>query len=266
MADIKVNLEDVRSGILHEIESAARGAATERVFALSEALRGVEADLRNLLLIEERLDGYQVAIKGVNVPRREQEATLDAPPSTDGRQPQTAVVPSDSPITPEVLGSAEEAIGKMVQEGKVEVGYAEKLLDQLGNRIARRSPRQRGKEIRETLARERHLAPEKGAIYRTPSGSLVGIATASETKPNSWFLGLPDTPLKVVALVCQRKDSRLDFILPPYVVTRIWPQLSRSGDQVKFNIVARGSHYQLQVPGQPPLDITGFNGGYGPLI
>ena len=127
------------------------------------------------------------------------------------------------------------------------------------------SPKRRGKETRERFAKERSLIPEKGALHRTRSGARIGVATATETRPDIWFLGLPDLSLDAAALLCDREGKRLDFILPRNVIEEVWPLLSRSPGQVKFNVIRRDGRYQLQIPGRAPLDLTGFRGNYGPL-
>jgi hypothetical protein len=131
-----------------------------------------------------------------------------------------------------------------------------------------RSRRERGNELREELAKRHALIPEKGVIYRTRSDSRVGIVTATEDpkKPNAWFLGIPDTQFDSVVLRCQRTDGEvLDFVLPMTSLSHVWPGLSRSGGQVKFNVSRRNGTYQLQVPGASPLDIGPFLGQYAAL-
>lgn len=123
------------------------------------------------------------------------------------------------------------------------------------------SAKQRARAIREAFTRRHSLTPEKGQIYRTQSGSRVGVAVTAV-----WFLGLPDTQLDCVVLLCHTDNGEvLDFVLPMTAMSDVWPRLSRSGDQVKFNVKRRNGTYQLQVPGAGPLDIRPFLGGYGPL-
>ena len=127
------------------------------------------------------------------------------------------------------------------------------------------SAKRRGREIREEFTSRHPLRPERGVIYRTQSSSRVGIAVATETGPNRWFLGLPDTQLDCVVLLCHAGEHVLDFVLPMTSLSDVWPQLSRSGGQVKFNVNRRNGAYHLQVPGAGPLDIRPFLGRYGPL-
>ena len=265
--DIQANLNEFKGRVLREIEDAAHKENTQRIVSLSDVLREVEADEQILERIRERLDKHRLAIDGKATFPIDASARL----LVTGRERaangfRTAAL-THLGITPEDLALAEEGLQKLVEEGKIPADYAEQLLNSLGNRTPTRlSARQRGKRAREKLASEHHLTPEKGAICITQSGSRVGIATASETKPNSWFLGLPDTPLRYVALLCQQSGEQLEFILPKELVAKIWPQLSRSGGQVKFNVLRRNSSYQLQVPGLTPQDITGFIGAYGSLM
>ena len=127
------------------------------------------------------------------------------------------------------------------------------------------SRKQFGKEMRERFAREHGLIPVRGAIYKTRSGSRLGIATAAETRPGHWFLGLPDTDLDCVVLICEGHNERLDFVLPMTSISSAWPRLSRSAGQVKFNVDRRNGSYRLQVPRNAPIDIGPFVGRYTPL-
>jgi len=123
------------------------------------------------------------------------------------------------------------------------------------------SAKQRGRAMREAFTSRHALRPEKGVVYRTQSGSRVGIAAATETGPNRWFLGLPDTQLDCVVLLCRTDKEVLDFVLPMTSLSHVWPRLSRSGGQVKFNVSRRNGTYQLQVPGAGSLEMGAYLGG-----
>jgi hypothetical protein len=131
------------------------------------------------------------------------------------------------------------------------------------------SRKARGKAMREEFVRRcrRGLTPEKGVIYRTRSGSRVGIAAATElpNEPKAWWLGLPDTQLDCVVLLCHTDKEVLDFVLPMTSLSHVWSRLSRSRSGVKFNVNRRNGTYQLQVPGASPLDIGPFLGQYAAL-
>jgi len=123
------------------------------------------------------------------------------------------------------------------------------------------SRKARGRAMREAFTSRHALRPEKGVVYRTQSGSRVGIAAATETGPNHWFLGLPDTQLDCVVLLCRTDKEVLDFVLPMTSLSHVWPRLSRSGGQVKFNVSRRNGTYQLQVPGAGSLEMGPYLGG-----
>lgn len=114
------------------------------------------------------------------------------------------------------------------------------------------TPRARGKRIRTEFVARHGLTHEKGVVYVTRSGRRVGVATGSKQ-----FLGLPDTHLDVVVLLCESPSGRNDFVIPSEFLQEIWPNLSRSRGQVKFNISVNGSSF-LRVPGRGSVDITRF--------
>jgi len=104
----------------------------------------------------------------------------------------------------------------------------------------RRDPRV-ARRLRQDWERERLLTPERpgGAISRTSSGKRVGTAVATEDPrdPDRWFLGVQDTQLDCVALLCQAGNELLDFVLPMVSLSDVWPELSRRDRQVKFNVL-----------------------------
>ena len=118
-----------------------------------------------------------------------------------------------------------------------------------------------GRELRSSFAAELGLALENGTIYRTPSGSRAGIATARERSPNRWFLGLPDDEhLDYIVLLCDTETDVLPFIVPtrPVLWPELWPDLSRSGGQLKLNVGRRNGSYWLKIPGQSPLRLDSY--------
>ena len=88
------------------------------------------------------------------------------------------------------------------------------------------------------------LGNRGGTTYRTPSGSTVGIAAATEVTPNRWFLGItPRLELDTMGLLCQSGNAVLDFVLPMTFSSDAWPRFSRSGGQVKFNVDRRDGSF-----------------------
>jgi len=128
------------------------------------------------------------------------------------------------------------------------------------------SKKQLGNSARLAFAQAHGLTQVKGVVYANASGSMFGIAMASEDKRgNKWWLGLPDAQFNSVVLLCQDGNSPLEFILPATSVATIWPKLSRSAGQVKFNVKRENLKYSLMVPGYGPFDITRFLANYSPL-
>ncbi len=128
------------------------------------------------------------------------------------------------------------------------------------------SKKQLGNSARLAFAQAHGLTQVKGVAYANAAGSMFGIAMASEDKRgNKWWLGLPDAHFSSAVLLCQDGNAMLEFILPASSLTAIWPNLSRSAGQVKFNVKRENLNYALMVPGQEPFDITRFLGNYSPL-
>ena len=76
--------------------------------------------------------------------------------------------------------------------------------------------------------------------FQTARGRSVAVAFANEgsgAKENRWFLGLPDERMEVGVLLCRSvADDLCDIVLPISDLREAWRALSRSGEQVKFNI------------------------------
>jgi hypothetical protein len=107
-----------------------------------------------------------------------------------------------------------------------------------------------------------HLLHKHGSLYQTRNNEIVGIAYASERRPNRWFLGLPDQDYHTVVLMCDKDkrgdDSKVNFILPRLLYDQVRPQLSKVNDQVKFNIVIRRNSYMLLIPNGDPINIDNY--------
>lgn len=105
--------------------------------------------------------------------------------------------------------------------------------------------------------------------FQTVRGRSVAVAFANEgsgAKEDRWFLGLPDEPMEVGVLLCRAVGDDLhDIVLPISDLQETWRALSRSGEQVKFNIKRDANRFLLLVPGKQPLDVTRYVGDYEPL-
>jgi len=109
----------------------------------------------------------------------------------------------------------------------------------------------------------RHI---RGSIYETQSGHKVGIAVATERKPDRWFLGLPLRGFDHAVLLC-RRDTRdtVEICLPKKFFEEYGDNMSQSGGQIKFNIARRGSGYAILVPGTDGVSVSKFLGDYSLL-
>ena len=105
--------------------------------------------------------------------------------------------------------------------------------------------------------------------FQTARGRSVAVAFANEgsgAKENRWFLGLPDERMEVGVLLCRSVADELhDIVLPISDMRAAWRTLSRSGEQVKFNIKRDATRFLLLVPGKEPLDVTRYVRNYEPL-
>jgi hypothetical protein len=168
-----------------------------------------------------------------------------------------------------LLQETEAALrGAMALDARMKTLQEQLLNKPVGRVVARAEPDVRettakefGRELRSSFAAELGLAFENGTIYRTPSGSRAGIATARERLPNRWFLGVPDDDhLDYIVLLCDTENDVLPFIVPtrPVLWPELWPDLSRSGGQLKLNVGRRNGSYWLKIPGQSPLRLDSY--------
>lgn len=101
--------------------------------------------------------------------------------------------------------------------------------------------------------------------FQTARGRSVAVAFATERSENRWFLGLPDEPTEVATLLCKSVTGELyDIVLPISDLREAWRALSRSHNEVKFNVKRDASRFFLRVPGEP-LDVTRCVGNYESL-
>jgi hypothetical protein len=100
---------------------------------------------------------------------------------------------------------------------------------------------------------------QRGAIYSTPSGRRVGIAVATERKPNRWFLGLGEDDFDAAVLLCAPDAGNvIDICLPQRFVAQHKRYFSRSGGQIKFNVARRGGHTVVKIPTQAAEQVDQF--------
>lgn len=110
------------------------------------------------------------------------------------------------------------------------------------------------------------LRPHRGATYLSPNGRRIGVAVATERKPNRWFLGLGEDSFDAAVLLCMPDKGRaIEVCLPPSFFTQHGRYLSRAGGQVKFNTARRDGHIILKVPRMNPERVDEFVGNFAGL-
>ncbi len=87
-----------------------------------------------------------------------------------------------------------------------------------------------------------------GVIYRTPSGTRVGIPFATESNRNRWWLGLQESDFEQALLLCEDKGGEIiSLSLRKDFFEKHGRRLSVSKGNVKFNVVRRGTSLELLV-------------------
>lgn len=110
------------------------------------------------------------------------------------------------------------------------------------------------------------LIQQKGSTYKTINQSLVGIAYASERRPNRWFLGLPQKVYYAIILLCEEKNGNLlKFVLPRNIYNGIEKHLSIVNGQLKFNVFENNNEYYMTIPNANHLILNSFLANYESL-
>jgi len=105
--------------------------------------------------------------------------------------------------------------------------------------------------------------------YLSAQGLSVGLTFANELPRfiDQWFLGLRDEPTEIAVLLCQSLAGQLhDIVLPASCLSDVWQYLSRHGNEVKLHVKKNAKRLLFLVPGNKPLDVTGYVGNYEPLF
>ena len=141
----------------------------------------------------------------------------------------------------------------------------------------RGSAKERGRRRREEFVRALSsrgvvLLPVKGALFRSPRRTRVGVAYGREGRNDDgfndkWFLGLPERGFDQAVLLCEDRSGRVThFSLTKEFTDEIREALSRKNGQVKFNVVRRGGEFFLHVPKREPVSIEPFRDNFSGLI
>lgn len=137
--------------------------------------------------------------------------------------------------------------------------------------VVESSPREVGKIRRKEFIRELSMLGTQlyhagGCIYKTKTQNLVGIAYASERKPNRWFLGLPIKDYYAVILLCERGNGTiLKFVLPKVFLIDKKEHISNADGNFKYNIVSRHGEFSIRIPKVGNDSVSKFLNNYAPL-
>jgi hypothetical protein len=101
------------------------------------------------------------------------------------------------------------------------------------------------------------LLPFRGAIYKSESGTRIGVAVATERQPNRWFLGLTQDLFDSAALLCQATSGNTVAVCLPRAFVNTH-QFSRAGGQVKFNVVLKEDRFFLTIPNLGTVSVDHF--------
>ena len=227
--ELTSQLTSLKKKAMKKIGEAAEEHDTSRIRILSELADKVEEDMTHLAAIEERVNSYEKELA--------RSTHLPSSPS------KLKELLKDITENIKTVGSSRSQRKKMGQD-------ARNRFVELGPKVGFR------------------LIPLGGKTYRTASGKKVGITFANELegKPDRWWLGIKDDHYDVVVLLCNQESGKmLHFALPYEYIEKIWPSLSRSAGEVKFNVIREGETYSLLVPPQRRESISMFLSKYGPL-
>jgi len=134
------------------------------------------------------------------------------------------------------------------------------------------SAKERGRKHRDDFVRTLSnkgvvLHRLKGAVFRLPRGTRVGVAYGRESRNDKWFLGLPEDGFDQAVLLCEGRSGRvIHFSLTKEFMDEHGDALSRREGQVKFNVFSRGGEFFLHLPKRGPVTIEPFRDNFSGLI
>ena len=127
-------------------------------------------------------------------------------------------------------------------------------------------PKVKGKLRREAFVEKLNKSGIKlinfeGVIYKTRTGKIVGIASATERKkrPGHWFLGLPMQDYAFIVLLCEKVNGKLlSFVFPKDFLQDYIHHFSHSGGNYKFHLVTKGDKHYIRIPGIGKVDASKY--------
>lgn len=221
--DYGERVDAIRNRVMERIGSAAKEADSPTLLFLSRILE--EADV-----LIERAKGLQTAVEAL-------ERRLNSIPGRVKPPEEELVSPSD----------------KLGLSRKKDVNQKPQGRNRAHSKAVREGELQKLNKLGVDLTRETE------ALYRTQNGKLIGVPSAIEARPDRWFLGLPSLDYQGILMICERSNGEVaTFYLPGKFFQQYANDFSRSGDNLKFNVVRQGGNYSILVPGHGNVDITKY--------
>jgi len=240
---LEERLEEFKSRVLMDMQTIINKGDTKDLIACSRVLEACEALFDEISKIDRNLrnlvDGFTNGRKIGSVAMR----NYDVADKLQSLQDTQVIAPFVSQPTTEISK-------KSVRSDSLK--KAQQTRDEISRLLA----------IQHSLP----LTPQSKTVYVTNTGEPIGIAFATERTPGRWFLGLPILDYRGVVLVCEVSSfNQKRFVLPRRIWRTIAETLSRSGDQIKFNIRARGGQYELLLLGGDAISINHYVDAFGEL-
>lgn len=133
------------------------------------------------------------------------------------------------------------------------------------------TPKEIGRIRRKEFIQELHklgiqLYRTDECVYKTRTDSIIGIAYASERRPNKWFLGLPIKSYHAIILLCEKKNGTiLRFILPGEFFNGKKEYIRNDDGNFKYNIVFRNEEFHIRIPKVGKANVSEFLNNYASI-
>lgn len=133
------------------------------------------------------------------------------------------------------------------------------------------TPKETGRIRRKEFIQELHklgiqLDRTDECVYKTRTNEIVGIAYASERRPNKWFLGLPIKSYHAIILLCEKKNGTiLKFILPGEFLNGKKEYISNDDGNFKYNIAFRNEEFHIRIPKVGKVNVSKFLNNYASI-
>lgn len=163
------------------------------------------------------------------------------------------------------LKSKVDTLSKKIREAidPLDKGEAENPGMTAQENPAELSPYQKGEIRRKNFLAEIkrlgiRLKHQSGVKYHRMDGRLIGIASATESDKERWFLGLPQENYASIVLLCEDSEGIVSpIIMPAGFIEDHKNYFSRSqdGGEIKFNIRKEFGRWMISIPGRGSEDV-----------